>query len=81
MVAFAEQHRRRRLRGRDPAGRRPPQPASRERRGCAVRVGLNVGEPIREEDDYFGTPVVVAKRLCDVADGGQILASDLVRGC
>jgi class 3 adenylate cyclase len=44
-----------------------------------VRVGLNVGEPIREEDDYFGTPVVVAKRLCDQADGGQILASELVR--
>jgi tetratricopeptide (TPR) repeat protein len=45
-----------------------------------VRVGLNVGEPIRDEGDYFGTPVVVAKRLCDVADGGQILASGLVRG-
>ena len=44
-----------------------------------VRVGLNVGEPIRDEDDYFGTPVVVAKRLCDSAEGGQILASDLVR--
>ena len=45
-----------------------------------VRVGLNVGEPIRDEDDYFGTSVVVAKRLCDRATGGQILASDLVRG-
>jgi class 3 adenylate cyclase/tetratricopeptide (TPR) repeat protein len=44
-----------------------------------VRVGLNVGEPIRGEDDYFGTPVVVAKRLCDSASGGQILASELVR--
>lgn len=44
-----------------------------------VRVGLNVGEPIRDEDDYFGIPVVVAKRLCDRADGGQILTSDLVR--
>ena len=44
-----------------------------------VRVGLNVGEPIRDEDDYFGTPVVVAKRLCDHADGGQILASELLR--
>ncbi|MEX2194425.1 MAG: AAA family ATPase [Thermoleophilaceae bacterium] len=43
-----------------------------------VRVGLNVGEPIRDEGDYFGTPVVVAKRLCDRAEGGQILASDLV---
>ena len=45
-----------------------------------VRVGLNVGEPIRDEGDYFGTPVVVAKRLCDTAGGGQILASGLVRG-
>ena len=44
-----------------------------------VRVGLNIGEPIREEGDYFGTPVVVAKRLCDKADGGQILASELLR--
>src|SRR2546423_282897 len=44
-----------------------------------VRVGLNVGEPIRDEDDYFGTPVVVAKRLWDSADAGQILASDVVR--
>jgi class 3 adenylate cyclase/DNA-binding CsgD family transcriptional regulator len=45
-----------------------------------VRVGLHVGEPIRDEDDYFGHTVVVAKRLCDAAVGGQILASDLVRG-
>jgi class 3 adenylate cyclase/tetratricopeptide (TPR) repeat protein len=44
-----------------------------------VRVGLNVGEPIHDEGDYFGTPVVVAKRLCDAAQGGQILASDLLR--
>jgi class 3 adenylate cyclase len=45
-----------------------------------VRVGLNIGEPIRDEGDYFGTPVVVAKRLCDKASGGQILASELLRG-
>jgi class 3 adenylate cyclase/tetratricopeptide (TPR) repeat protein len=45
----------------------------------AVRVGLNVGEPIVDEGDYFGTPVVVAKRLCDAAAAGQILASDVVR--
>jgi class 3 adenylate cyclase len=44
-----------------------------------VRVGLNVGELIRDEGDYFGTPVVVAKRLCDKADGGQILATELLR--
>ena len=44
-----------------------------------VRIGLDVGEPIREEEDYFGTPVVVAKRLCDSAQGGQVMVSELVR--
>jgi class 3 adenylate cyclase/DNA-binding CsgD family transcriptional regulator/tetratricopeptide (TPR) repeat protein len=53
---------------------------SRPGRPLAVRVGLHVGEPIRDEDDYFGAAVVVAKRLCDAASGGQILVSDLVRG-
>lgn len=44
-----------------------------------LRVGLDAGEPIRRDADYFGTPVVVARRLCDQAEGGQIVASDLVR--
>jgi len=46
----------------------------------SVRIGLHAGEPIRDEEDYFGTPVVIAKRLCDGAQGGQIIASQLVRG-
>jgi hypothetical protein len=33
----------------------------------------------READDYFGDPVIEAARLCARAEGGQILASDLVR--
>ena len=45
-----------------------------------LRVGLTAGEPIRNEGDYFGTPVVVAKRLCDTAEGRQIRVSALVRG-
>lgn len=44
-----------------------------------LRVGLNAGETISTEDDYFGAPVVVAARLCDHAGGGQILASEVVR--
>jgi len=44
-----------------------------------VRVGLHVGEPIPDAQDYFGMPVVVAQRLCSTASGGQILVSDLVR--
>jgi DNA-binding SARP family transcriptional activator len=43
-----------------------------------VRVGLHTGETSHEESDFFGTPVVVAKRLCDQAAGGQILAGALV---
>jgi class 3 adenylate cyclase len=45
-----------------------------------VRIGLHAGEPIHDESDYFGASVNVAKRLCDVARGGQIVSSDLVRG-
>ncbi len=44
-----------------------------------VRIGLHAGEPVQADDDFHGTAVVIAKRLCDTADGGQILASDLVR--
>ncbi len=43
-----------------------------------VRVGVHVGEPIREEGDYFGTTVNVAKRLCDRAAADEILTSQLV---
>jgi class 3 adenylate cyclase len=43
-----------------------------------VRIGLDAGEPFREDGDFFGTTVVVAKRLCDQAKGGQILASEVV---
>ena len=41
-------------------------------------MGIEIGEPSREGDDYFGTPVVVAKRLCDSCEGGQVLVSDLI---
>ena len=44
-----------------------------------VRVGAHVGEPTREGDDYFGAPVVIARRLCDRAGGGEILVSEVVR--
>lgn len=44
-----------------------------------VRVGLDVGEAVAEDADWFGTVVVVASRLCQQAEAGQILASDLVR--
>jgi class 3 adenylate cyclase len=43
-----------------------------------LRIGVNAGEAICVEGDYFGTPVVVAKRLCDRAQSGQVLVSDVV---
>ncbi len=45
----------------------------------AVYVGLNAGEPIAEDQDLFGTSVDLAARICDQAQPGQILASDVVR--
>ncbi len=45
-----------------------------------VRVGLNAGEPIAEEDDLFGTAVNLAARIAAKAEGGEILTSDTVRG-
>ncbi len=44
-----------------------------------VRIGLNAGEPIAEEDDLFGTAVNEAARITATAQGGEILVSDVVR--
>jgi tetratricopeptide (TPR) repeat protein len=44
-----------------------------------VRIGIAIGEVTEEDDDYFGEPVVQAARLCALADGGQVLVTDLVR--
>jgi adenylate cyclase len=47
-------------------------------RAPALRVGLSFGEPLVEGDDYFGTPVVVSRRLCDRAERGQVLCASLI---
>jgi class 3 adenylate cyclase len=44
-----------------------------------VRIGLHTGEPIREEDDFYGKDVVLAARIAAEARGGEILVSQLVR--
>jgi class 3 adenylate cyclase/tetratricopeptide (TPR) repeat protein len=51
-------------------------PAAGER--LQIRVGLHVGEAFKDESDYFGTSVVIARRLCDSCDDGEIRASSLV---
>ena len=44
-----------------------------------LRIGLNAGEPVAEEDDLFGTAVQLAARICDRAEPGQIVTSNVVR--
>ena len=46
--------------------------------GLDLRVGLAAGEPLPEEGDLYGTPVNVAARLCEAAEPGEILASEVV---
>ncbi len=45
----------------------------------ALRVGLNAGEPIAEDDDFFGATVQLAARICAETGPGQILCSAVVR--
>jgi adenylate cyclase len=44
-----------------------------------VRIGLNAGEPVAEEEDLFGTAVQLAARICAHAEPGEILAPIVVR--
>ncbi len=44
-----------------------------------VRIGLNAGEPVAEDEDLFGTAVQLAARVCATAEPGTILASNVVR--
>jgi adenylate cyclase len=43
-----------------------------------VRIGVSSGDVSVEDGDVFGTPVIEASRLCAAAEGGAILAADLV---
>ncbi len=43
-----------------------------------IRIGIHTGEVLRRENGYFGTPLVIARRLCDKAGAGQILCSTLI---
>ncbi len=39
----------------------------------SVRIGVSVGEPIYDNRDLFGRSVIVAARIVEIAQGGQIL--------
>jgi class 3 adenylate cyclase len=44
-----------------------------------VRIGLHTGEVIREGDDFFGKHVNLAARIASQANGGEVLASSLLK--
>jgi len=44
-----------------------------------VRVGLSAGEPIAEDDDLFGSSVILASRIAAQAKGGEIVLANVVR--
>ena len=44
-----------------------------------VRCGLSAGEPIAEDDDLFGSSVILAARIADQAKGGEIVLANVVR--
>src|SRR6266446_5353083 len=48
--------------------------------GIAIGIGINTGEPIRQEDgDYIGGTVNLAARICATAGPGQILVAESTR--
>ena len=53
--------------------------AARDLSIMEIRVGLNAGEPIHEDGDLFGATVILASRIADQADGGEILVANTVR--
>ena len=44
-----------------------------------VRIGLNTGEVIREQEDLFGAAVDAASRIAGKARGGQILVPETLK--
>ncbi|MEX0663628.1 MAG: AAA family ATPase [Acidimicrobiia bacterium] len=45
----------------------------------AVRIGISLGDARADDGDLFGTPVVEAARLCDLAGTHGIFCTDVVR--
>jgi class 3 adenylate cyclase len=45
----------------------------------ALRIGINAGEPIADEDDLFGASVILAARAKEKAGPQEILVTDVVR--
>jgi len=50
-------------------------------KGCKIVVsaGISTGYPVTDMDQFFGETVLLAKRLCEIADEGEIVISSSVR--
>jgi class 3 adenylate cyclase len=44
-----------------------------------LRIGLNAGEPIQEDDDLFGSTVQLAARVCAATQSDQTLCTQVVK--
>ena len=44
-----------------------------------IRIGINAGEPISAENDYYGLAVTVAARVCARAEMDEIIVTQIVR--
>ena len=56
-----------------------PAPPREQLPSLKVRIGMASGRPVDRDNDIYGQAVVLASRICDVADAGHILTSDEVR--
>ncbi len=45
----------------------------------SIRVGVNVGEAVEEDNDFFGAAVQMTARICDKASKGNIWVSQAVK--
>jgi class 3 adenylate cyclase len=43
-----------------------------------VRIGIHTGEAIQRDGDFYGRSVILAARIADRAQGGEVLVSSLV---
>ena len=44
-----------------------------------VSAGISCGYPVTDTDEFFGETVLLAKRLCEIADEGEIVISSSVK--
>lgn len=43
-----------------------------------IRIGIHTGEAIQRDGDFYGRSVILAARIADRAQGGEVLVSSLV---